>query len=699
MQRVNHDKHIINSKAAIRLRAIHRLRSIGTALTSYTKRMVNQFVDDDEVSIERFRLLVILAGFPVNVLFHQQADGQTVACETKADIQKRMYSTNGSVEFSMPSDLHKMRGGAGGATAATDATTSVKTVLSILQGIMPTTEAGTNAMAAMAASMLLNTDFFVSGGSFFSFAISAGLLYMKKDAIIEDENILKKLKFWEKKSEPDSLQGIYIFTLTTIVINFLFTPAWRRVISIGSSPKPAQLSLAEARRIPLRKGWELRENKFSKHESFYFYHPRSKQRNTNVPIDNDELPYNWVEWIDPKNVEKKLYKNIFTKEEIKSLDEMENELTHGELKLGWNDAKRNKWVPPPTSPYYKLPTYKERPIENQRLEDLYGVMTWEYWDKKRTKHEPGHLRYRFIKDGDAHFNTKHYSSEWEVIQAFHQRKRDTEAANIAAEEKKEADRKAAEMKEAARKAADMKEAAERHAAAEKKAAEQAKNKDVSKKSKSTDDHFFEDFSHLYKKIMTPLNVFGLRVMMATIATGAVATGSVKILSKFMDNRQFAKVLAAPKDAVPSVGKDIAVPKIHEYQNTLQRIDNDLHTLFVNCNNDVPSLFTSLLRLRKTREAFYHRRILPYHVIRTNGHVRTSANEMALAIAHHWQWGNLLGIITTRIRNLGAMAFSRRKPKSKRLTQRKASNQKNMTRRRTMAGGHLLRTLHTTRCKR
>mgnify|MGYP004367403789 CR=1 FL=1 len=75
MQRVNHDKHILHSKAAIRLRAIHRLRSIGTALTSYTKRMVNQFVDDDEVSIERFRLLVILAGFPVNVLFHRQPDG------------------------------------------------------------------------------------------------------------------------------------------------------------------------------------------------------------------------------------------------------------------------------------------------------------------------------------------------------------------------------------------------------------------------------------------------------------------------------------------------------------------------------------------------------------------------------------------------------------------------------------------------
>ena len=111
MQYPNHDKHVLNSKAAMRLRAIHRLRLIGTALTNYTKRVVTQFVDDDEVSIERFRLLVILAGFPVNVLFHQHPDGHMVACETKADIKGRMYAANDhQVECSMP-PFNKARGG------------------------------------------------------------------------------------------------------------------------------------------------------------------------------------------------------------------------------------------------------------------------------------------------------------------------------------------------------------------------------------------------------------------------------------------------------------------------------------------------------------------------------------------------------------------------------------------------------------
>lgn len=194
--------------------------------------------------------------------------------------------------------------------------------------------------------------------------------------------------------------------------------------------------------------------------------------------------------------------------------------------------------------------------------------------------------------------------------------------------------------------------------------------------------------------------------MTSVVTGVVAKGLVKYLSKSMDNRQFAKVLEAPKDTVPSVGKDIAIPKIRDYQNTLMHIDYDLHTIFLKCNNDVPSLVTSLLRLRKKRAAFYNRHILPYHLIRTNGHLRTSANEIAMAIAHHWQWGNMLGIVTTRIRNIGDMALSikragdfiLKKPKSKRLTQRQ-STKKKMTRRRTMMGGQLMRYPHATRCKR
>lgn len=694
---IKHDKHVLNSKAAIRLRAIHRLHSIGTALTNYTKRVINQFVEDDEVPIERFRLLVILAGFPVNVLFHLHSDGHMGACESKADIMKRMYTTKGQIEYSVSSTLepNKTRGG------TTDSTNnSTDDINSELSKSIETYRriqflAGTSGFlftTGVPLGLLFKSDILMSCGPLLSFLIISASSHLNQEDVFNFDNftnlLISKQKNKSFTTNEMKAGAIYWFTIASFLTHCLFNPMNLIQSSENTTSNVVEdnkytsnknkLSLTSAKKIQLRDGWELRVDKYSDPVSYYFYHPKSKNRNKHVPIYTDELPHNWVQWLDQSDTNKLLYTNIFTHEEITNKKEMENVIKNGELKYYWKDLGDHMWQPPANSKYYKKTSYNERPLQNDRLEKCYNVIGWEFWDKTTgtTKHTAGDIRYRFIQDGDIDFDTKHYSSEWTIIQEFNRRKINAEDRLINEQNVTEPTKKFATKKP----------------------------QQVSKKSKSSSNDFVNDISHAYKQIMTPLNLFGLRVVMTTLVTGAVAKGLVKFLSKSMDNRQFAKILAAPKDTLPSVGKDIAIPKIHDYQNTLMRIDYNLHTTFMKCNNDVPSLVTSLLRLRKTREAFYHRRILPYHLIRTNGQIRTSANEMALAIAHHWQWGNLLGIMTTRIRNIGNLAFSRRKPKSKRLTQRQSkrvthrqlsNHQKKMTRRTTMAGGRLMRYPHTS----
>ena len=68
-------------KQDVRMRAINRLRRLNTMMSQYSRHIVAKFVDDETVSIERFRLLVVLAGFPVNALFAQD-DNQAVPCTT-----------------------------------------------------------------------------------------------------------------------------------------------------------------------------------------------------------------------------------------------------------------------------------------------------------------------------------------------------------------------------------------------------------------------------------------------------------------------------------------------------------------------------------------------------------------------------------------------------------------------------------------
>ena len=202
-------------------------------------------------------------------------------------------------------------------------------------------------------------------------------------------------------------------------------------------------------------------------------------------------------------------------------------------------------------------------------------------------------------------------------------------------------------------------------------------------------------------------MFALRVTLVAGAGALAIPYGLRKYAKYIDNRNFAKVLSTPADKPVTVARDIRVPTQTAYQNSLVHVDYELHLKFLECGDDLAMLRHRLLQMRKVREAFYQRRLLPYHLIRTDGHVRESPNEIALAIAHHWQWGNLLGIVTTRTRDVFQRTFGKRPAatQKKRIasssTSRRSSSPQTAsgvpsagsraasTRRRTIAGGRRL----------
>jgi hypothetical protein len=83
-----------------------------------------------------------------------------------------------------------------------------------------------------------------------------------------------------------------------------------------------------------------------------------------------------------------------------------------------------------------------------------------------------------------------------------------------------------------------------------------------------------------------------------------------------------------------------------YAGGLEGVDTRLHELFATHKN-VDKLRYALLKLHQHRTNLSGRRVLPLHVLRTNGNVRGSANEMARAVKHHWEQRNLVGVYRSR----------------------------------------------------
>jgi hypothetical protein len=358
----------------------------------------------------------------------------------------------------------------------------------------------------------------------------------------------------------------------------------------------------------------------------YFFHKPSKRVDARIPVLSDEVPHNWVEWIVPKTNESE-YENLQTNVTLEgddAYDAVQDDITNGELKRGWTESvdrkDRHHWHPPAQSPY-KAVSYRDRPLDKPRLEKKYGVMAWEHWASKRRGYASGEVRYQFLRDAD----TDLYFDTLPDVEREHGRRARGEGTPSSA----------------------------MHATP----AATAKPAAPLPKSKSAEN--MADVQHEMDQLFTFTNVFALRVGLAAGAGALALPFALRKYAKFIDNRAFAKVLEAPEGTPVAVAKDLRVPTQTAYQDTLAHMDYDLHLKFLECGDDVGMLRDRLLRMRKAREAFHQRRLLPYHLIRTNGEVRESPNEIARAIAHHWQWGNLLGIVTTRTRTAFRRTFGKR----------------------------------------
>ena len=592
-------------KQDVRMRAINRLRRLNMAMSQYSRKIVAQFVDDETIGVERFRLLVILAGFPVNALFSHE-DGKAYPCMTKEDIVERMNRVDGMGEIEEPQEAKKHAGG--GATS--------ESALGWLDEAFKVTKTGFKT---------LFTD-----------------PYKNLRSELNEKHPEWKVKETEgiTVNVLKMLTGIFLALLVNRIL--LGGPSkllYYILFGPSSKKRSDALSYDDLRALPLRPGWEMRE---TTRGQVYFFQKATKRVDRRVPVLSDEVPHNWVEWILPKTNESE-YENTQTGLVLRGSDAyvaIQNDMEHGELKRGWTESitakHEHRWLPPAQSPY-KAHSYAGRPLEKPHLEKKYGVVTWEFWDSKRHNFEPGNVQYQFIQDAD----TDLFFYSLQDVEREHRRRARGEATP-----------------------------------ARRTYLPQAKP--ASRLPTSSHDHNLAEVQHEIDRMFSFRNMFAFRVGLTMLAVGTSAAVvlpfALRKRAKYIDNRMFAKVLSA-SDAPVAVAPDIPVPTQTAYQHTLANIDYELHLKFLECGDDLPVLRDRLLRMRKPREAFHQRSLLPYHLIRTDGHIRESANEMALAIAHHWQWGNVLGVITTRTRSAFRRAFAKRpaKTQSKRITSSSSSS--------------------------
>lgn len=592
-------------KQDVRMRAINRLRRLNMAMSQYSRKIVTQFVDDETISVERFRLLVILAGFPVNALFSHE-DGKAHPCITKEDIAERMNRVDGMGEIDGPGEADKHAGGG----------TTSESVLKWLDGAFSTTKSGFKTLFTEPYTNL-RTELNEKHPEW-KVEENAGITL----------NVLKMLT------------GIFlVFLVNRILLGGPSKLIYYILFGPSSGKRPDALSHDDLRTLPLRPGWEMRE---TTRGHVYFFQKATKRVDRRVPVLSDEVPYNWVEWILPKTNESE-YENTQTGRVLRGSDAyvaIQNDMEHGELKRGWtesiNTKNEHRWLPPAHSPY-KSHSYTGRPLEKPHLEKQYGVVAWEFWDSKRRNFEPGTLQYQFIRDADT--DLYFYSLQ------------------------------------------DVERECRRRARGETTPARRPYRPTATPSSRSptfSDDRNMADIQHEIDRLFSFRNMFAFRVGLTMLAVGTSAAMvlpfALRKRAKYIDNRMFATVLSV-SDKPVMVAPDIPVPTQTAYQHTLANIDYELHLKFLECGDDLAVLRDRLLRMRKPREAFHQRSLLPYHLIRTDGHIRESPNEIALAIAHHWQWGNVLGVIMTRTRSAFRHAFTKRpaKTQSKRIASSASSS--------------------------
>lgn len=135
-----------------------------------------------------------------------------------------------------------------------------------------------------------------------------------------------------------------------------------------------------------------------------------------------------------------------------------------------------------------------------------------------------------------------------------------------------------------------------------------------------------------------------------VACSAMASDKLtpKAYSRF-GNMEFHRLYSNPSHCKTLSARDVkhdTTPK--PYNGQLQHLDTEMDNVFETHTN-VDKLRYALLTLYPERTNWTSRRVLPLHLLRTDGSVRESANEMAEAVKKLWEKQNMVGITRSGLR--------------------------------------------------
>lgn len=142
----------------------------------------------------------------------------------------------------------------------------------------------------------------------------------------------------------------------------------------------------------------------------------------------------------------------------------------------------------------------------------------------------------------------------------------------------------------------------------------------------------------------------------------------------LGNTTFAKIFEHPEKHKTIIPRDIHTDEKNiPYDGCLERFDYQLHTIFEEHGHDINKLYYKLLYRYARQNSLTRRNVLPLHLMRNNGEIRRSVNEIARAIKHHYETSNIIGITMSKISTLFGTRKKRQRSSRPRTQKRKSSS--------------------------
>ena len=204
------------------------------------------------------------------------------------------------------------------------------------------------------------------------------------------------------------------------------------------------------------------------------------------------------------------------------------------------------------------------------------------------------------------------------------------------------------------------------------------NTQVTKRMNKRDDGLFDAEEHIEDgDEVLPFNfAITVPVMLAFYMMCTMLTKTDSFPKAFgnLGNTTFAKIFEHPEKHKTIIPRDIHTDKKNiPYDGCLERFDTELHTIFEEHGHDINRLYYKLLYRYARQNSLARRNVLPLHLLRNNGEIRPSVNEIARAIKHHYETSNIIGITMSKIATLFGTRKKRQRSSRPRTQKRKSSS--------------------------